>query len=332
MSPETQQTVDDLGTCVEANLGFLAPPESTWHPTDFLPSMGDGWQDALAGFRARCAGLSDDLLVVLCGNTITEEALPAYHSWLSNLEGGLDPTGVGEAPLCRWTRYWVADEQKHGSVLSRFLYLSGRVNMNEVESTVQSLIRNGFDASTGRDMHKGFVYTSLQEAATRIAHGNVAKLARKEGCDDLGRMLEAITADEARHETAYQRFVSRLLELDGDRCVVAMAGMVERGIVMPGRKMDEDAGTGSLFSVFSAIAQRLRVYTTRDYVEIIDRNLRRWNIFEKTFQGDEANRAQERLHAFLGRLKRLADRAERQSAIRSCAELRWLMPARLATA
>lgn len=104
----------------------------------------------------------------------------------------------------------MADEQKHGSVLSKFLYLLGRVNMKAFETTVHNLIRNGFDPSTNRCLTKGFVYTSFQEAATRIAHGNVAKLARKEG-ELLAKMLEAIAADEARHETAYTRFVGRLL-------------------------------------------------------------------------------------------------------------------------
>lgn len=328
MIPENREAVlQELRKTVETNLTFLAPPEGTWQPADFLPDSGEGWMDQMGSFRASCAGLSDDLVAVLCGNVVTEEALPSYHAWLSNLEGGLDPTGRGECSFGRWTRYWVADEQKHGSVLSKFLYLSGRVNMKAFETTVHNLIRNGFDPSTNRCLTKGFVYTSFQEAATRIAHGNVAKLARKEGCEPLAKMLEAIAADEARHETAYTRFVGRLLELDPEGTIVAMSTMLERGIEMPGRTMDDGTGDTKLFAMFSAAAQRLHVYTTRDYVDLVERNLRRWAIFEKRFTSEAGQRAQEAIAVLMKRLGKLADRAERQASAKSTRPFRWVATA-----
>jgi acyl-[acyl-carrier-protein] desaturase len=64
-------------------------------------------------------------------------------------------------------RQWTSEENRHGDLLNKYLYLSGRVNMREVEMTTQHLISDGFDIGTGRDP-KNFVYTSFQELATYV--------------------------------------------------------------------------------------------------------------------------------------------------------------------
>jgi hypothetical protein len=46
------------------------------------------------------------------------------------------------------------EENRHGDLLNKYLYLSGRVNMREVEMTTQHLINDGFDIGTGRDPYK----------------------------------------------------------------------------------------------------------------------------------------------------------------------------------
>jgi acyl-[acyl-carrier-protein] desaturase len=43
----------------------------------------------------------------------------------------------------KWIRQWTGEENRHG--LNKYLYLSGRVNMREVEMTTQHLINDGFD-------------------------------------------------------------------------------------------------------------------------------------------------------------------------------------------
>jgi acyl-[acyl-carrier-protein] desaturase len=42
---------------------------------------------------------------------------------------------------------WTGEENRHGDLLNKYLYLSGRVNMREVEIT-QHLINDGFDIGT----------------------------------------------------------------------------------------------------------------------------------------------------------------------------------------
>ena len=82
---------------------------------------------------------------MLVGDTITEEALPTYESWLLDLDGINQDPDNGWA---KWIRTWTAEENRHGDVLNKYLYLSGRVNMREVEISTQHLIADGFDIGT----------------------------------------------------------------------------------------------------------------------------------------------------------------------------------------
>ena len=119
-----------------------------------------------------------DFWITLIGDTITEEALPSYESWIMEIEGVDQENRNGWA---KWFRAWTAEENRHGDVLNKFLYLSGRVNMREVEISTHYLIADGFDIGTSHDPYKNFVYTSFQELATYISHDRVAKLARQMG-------------------------------------------------------------------------------------------------------------------------------------------------------
>jgi acyl-[acyl-carrier-protein] desaturase len=66
--------------------------------------------------------------VTLVGDTITEEALPTYESWLMVRKDNVERNGWS-----KWIRQWTSEENRHGDLLNKYLYLSGRVNMREVE-------------------------------------------------------------------------------------------------------------------------------------------------------------------------------------------------------
>jgi acyl-[acyl-carrier-protein] desaturase len=87
----------------------------------------------------------------------------------------------------KWIRQWTGEENRHGDLLNKYLYLSGRVNMREVEMTTQHLINDGFDIGTGRDPYKNFIYTSFQELATILTR--VAQL-KKYGDNKLYKMCK----------------------------------------------------------------------------------------------------------------------------------------------
>ena len=125
---------------------YLIPAEKIWQPTDFLPnSQSDSFITEVEEIREISKELHDDFWVVLVGDTITEEALPTYESWLLDLDGVCqDP----DNSWAKWVRTWTAEENRHGDVLNKYLYLSGRVNMREVEISTQHLIADGFDIGT----------------------------------------------------------------------------------------------------------------------------------------------------------------------------------------
>ena len=195
---------------------FLITPEKIWQPTDFLPnSQSEKFIEEVNEIRELSKEMDDDFWVVLVGDTITEEALPTYESWLLDVEGVSQHShNGGDNGWAKWIRAWTGEENRHGDVLNKYLYLSGRVNMREVEITTQHLISDGFDIGTARDPYKNFVYTSFQELATYISHNNVAKIARKNGHKLLAKMSKIIAGDEMRHHLAYTEFVRQIFQHD----------------------------------------------------------------------------------------------------------------------
>lgn len=108
-------------------------------------------------------------------------------SMLNTLDGTRDDTGASPSAWATWTRKWTAEENRHGDAMNKYLWLTGRVNMRAVEVTVQNLIGAGMDPGTENNPYLGFVYTSFQERATKVAHGNTARFAKEHGDDALSK-------------------------------------------------------------------------------------------------------------------------------------------------
>jgi len=286
---------------------FLITPEKIWQPTDFLPnSQKDTFINEVEEIRELSKELDDDFWVVLVGDTITEEALPTYESWLLDLDGVNQHPDNGWA---KWLRAWTAEENRHGDVLNKYLYLSGRVNMREVEITTQHLIADGFDIGTASDPYKNFVYTSFQELATYISHNNVAKIARKKGHKALAKMSKIIAGDEMRHHIAYTEFVKEIFKIDPSEMMLAFQHMMKHKIVMPAMHLRESfEAKGTLFDQFSIVAQRVGVYTGFDYVDIINKLNTAWEIDKVTGLTQEAEKARDWLLKLPNRMYRITER------------------------
>jgi len=286
---------------------FLIPAEKIWQPTDFLPnSQKDTFIDEITEIQELSKDLSDDFWVVLVGDTITEEALPTYESWL------LDIDGISQQPdngWAKWIRSWTAEENRHGDTLNKYLYLSGRVNMREVEITTQHLISDGFDIGTASDPYKNFIYTSFQELATYISHNNVAKIARKKGHKALAKMSKIIAGDEMRHHVAYTEFVRQIFAIDPSEMMLAFQHMMKHKIVMPALHLRESfCQKGSLFNDFSTVAQRVGVYTGFDYIDILRKINVAWEIEKITGLTVEAEKARDYLLKLPDRMYRITER------------------------
>lgn len=289
---------------------YLKPIEQNWQPSDFLPDFGDeNFISDVKLLQESCRELPYDYIAVLIGDTITEEALPTYESWLMDVVGIdqlNDPKGWAQ-----WVRSWTAEENRHGDLLNKYLYLSGRVNMRAMEVSTQYLINDGFDIGTGRDPYRNFIYTSFQELATNVSHRRTATLAKQFGNTQLSKICGVIASDEMRHAKAYKTFVSRILEVDASELILALEDMMRKKIVMPAHFLRETGvKMGDTFSHFSDAAQRLGVYTTNDYIDILESLLEEWRIENVRELNEKAEKARDYLLALPARLRRIADRTK----------------------
>lgn len=291
----------------ESITSFLKTVEDSWQPADFLPDASlESFFEEVKNLQERAKELSYDLLAVLIGDTITEEALPTYESWLFSIK---DMNTAEDSPWTKWNRAWTAEENRHGDLLNRYLYLSGRVNMREMEASTQYLIADGFDLQTGNDPYRSFVYTSYQETATNLSHRRVAQIAKREGDALLAKICGHIASDEARHAKVYKSFVSNIFEVDPNNMMLAFEDMMRKKIVMPAHYMRElGVEMGKTFGHFTDAAQRIGVYTARDYTNILEELIDDWKIASVTGLNEAGEKARDYLMALPDRLKRVADR------------------------
>lgn len=286
---------------------FLKSPETNWQPADLLPdSTKENFTASIKDLQLQCKELPYDYLAVLVGDIITEEALPTYESWLMDVDGidQLEPQGWS-----KWVRMWTAEENRHGDLLNKYIYLSGRVNMRQMEISTQHLISDGFDIGTAKDPYRNFVYTSFQELATNISHRRTATLAKNFGNDQLSKICGVIAADEARHAKAYKSFVSKIFEIDSSEMMLAFEDMMRKKIVMPAHFLRQSGEKiGAAFAPFSDAAQRLGVYTSVDYTQILDSLIKEWNIEGITGLNEKAEKARDYLMRLPQRFRNIADR------------------------
>lgn len=165
------------------------------------------------------------------------------------------------------------------------------------------------DPRTENSPYLGFIYTSFQERATFISHGNTARHAKERGDMKLAQICGIIAADEKRHETAYTKIVEKLFEIDPDATVLAFADMMRKKIAMPAHLM-YDGSDDNLFEHFSAVAQRLGVYTAKDYADILEFLVGRWKVEKLTGLSAEGKKAQDYVCGLPPRIRRLEERAQ----------------------
>lgn len=286
---------------------YLKSIDEMWQPADLLPdSSRDTFFSEIKELQQSAEGLSYDLVAVLIGDTITEEALPTYESWLSMVDGISRSEDGG---WMKWVRHWTAEENRHGDLLNKYLYLSGRVNMRMMEVSTQYLIADGFDIGTGHDPYRNFIYTSFQEMATNVSHRRVASLAKRDGDTLLSKMCGVIASDEARHAKAYKFFMSKIFDVDANEAMLAFEDMMRKKIVMPAHFLRE-LGTmiGQTFGHFTDAAQRLGVYTAVDYVDILRSLIEEWEIESRQDLNEAGEKARDYIMKLPDRLLRIAER------------------------
>jgi len=325
MKQEQFEVVESMNDFMEQDvMPLLLKTEEAWQAQDYLPDpRSDTFMEEVAELRKRAAPVDDELLVVLVGDMITEEALPTYMNMLNTLDATMDETGRDMTPWAQWTRAWTAEENRHGDLMNKFMWLTGKVDMKSIEFTIQNLISAGMDPGTDKNPYLGYIYTSFQERATRISHGNTAQLAAKCGDKEMARMCRMIAGDEARHEKAYKKITQELFRRDPDGTMLAFDFMMARQIVMPAHLMDDTLYGPQLFEDYALVAQKIGVYTAQDYADITKHLLEFWDIGSIKCTSPEAQEAQERLMGLGKRYDRLAGVAAKRMAKPQGRELKF---------
>jgi acyl-[acyl-carrier-protein] desaturase len=285
----------ELEPSLEGLLSNLKPVDDCWQPSDLLPVMGsETWRDEVESLRGEAARLTDEMIVVLAGNIVTEEALPSYLAAINrdHVGGAAGTSGTDSHAWARWSRQWTAEEKRHGDVTRTYLYLTGRANMKAVERTVQHLLRNGFDTNAEGDPYRGMGYAAFQEHATKRAWSQLGQLAGNVGAPLLRRICGVVAADEARHERVYVGLLREALRLDPVGALEALEATLCGGVIMPARSMT-DGRDSQLFSRFAGVVHRIGVFTLSDYAESLAQLIETLGLSSLAGLAGEAERARE---------------------------------------
>lgn len=305
---------------------LLRSTDQLWQPSDFLPDFtSESAAEDLAELQEEASRLPEDILNSLVGDTITEEALPTYAQWLASMKGVGQAGCTNGTPWAAWNRAWCAEENRHGDVLAAYLRLCGRVKMREVELTIHHLVYDGMDIQTGSDPYRFFVYTSFQELATLRSHRNIGRMAESAGAPRLAKMNRVIAGDEGWHAKAYRLFIQKFLEIDTDEAVLAIADMFRKKIIMPAMNLRESGGEkGIAFKRFEVLAQRAGVYTSRDYIEIMEFLIDAWELAQLTGLSTEAQDARDFVCALPGRYRKALERRRDTATDETPIRFNWM--------
>lgn len=273
-----------------------------WFPSELLAPPPDTDPDKyVKELRERAVGISMPARVALALNLLTEEGLPHFHRLLATYLGG-------DTFWSKWTNLWTAEEDRHGAVLHDYSRDS-RILENPVLERMQfEYLKAGFEPSWDADPYRVFVYTTLQERATQVSHANTGKVA---GVYEplIGEVLANVAKEEARHYTFYRTIFKEVLARDPNRGLVSAAEVMP-AIDMPGISMPH-------FREMADVVRRAGIYGPRDYLKIVEAQIKFWAIDTLDGLDEFGKQAQAKILAIPGRLERVADALETRSRAKS---------------
>ena len=221
MEPDTA-LLHELSPVAEALLERHLSNAKEWFPHELVPwSLG---RDFEAGeeWDAAEAPMDEAVRSALFVNLLTEDNLPHYFRTINGLFGIDDAWGA-------WSKRWTAEEGRHAIVIRDYLTVTRSVDPIALERGRMVQVSRG-EVPEPETVIDGLVYVTLQELATRIAHGNTGRLLEdRKGRDIMAR----VAGDENLHHVFYRDATAAALELDPSAVVMAIDRQV-RGFEMPG--------------------------------------------------------------------------------------------------
>ncbi len=112
------------------------------------------------------------------------------------------------------------------------------------------------------------------------------------------------------------------MDVDPEAGVLAFRAKLRGTIAMPGRRM-YDGHDPNLFDHFAVVFQRLGVYTTVTYADIIAHFVDTWDIAKRSLSG-KAAKAQDYICQQAERYRRLADMVAKDMVARPAVPFSWV--------
>lgn len=303
LNPETEtlakvEVLADLEPLVHELMESHEAKRILWFPSELLAPAPDTDPDHYVGqLRERARGISLPGRVALALNLLTEEGLPHFHRLLAAYLGS-------DSFWTRWTNLWTAEEDRHGAVLHDYARDSRILDNPVLERMQFEYLKAGFEPAWDKDPYRVFVYTTLQERATQVSHANTGKLAG-EYEPLIGVVLANVAKEEARHYAFYRSIFKAVLQRDPNRALESAAAVMP-SIDMPGVNMPH-------FRDMADVIRRAGIYGPRDYLTIVEEQIRFWAIEKLEGLNEAGKKAQERILGIPDRLRRVADAMETRS-------------------
>ena len=275
-----------------------------WYPSDLLEPEPDTCPDEFrTKLRTRAEGIPDHVRAALALNLLTEEGLPHFHRLLAVYLGD-------ESHWRNWNNLWTAEEDRHGQVLHDYVRDTRLFNQRKIEEMQFEYLRRGFHPEWDRDPYRVFAYTTVQERATQFSHSETGRIV-SEYEPRLGEVLSHVAKDEARHYAFYRSVFEEILKRDPDQALHS-ASFILPAIDMPGITIPG-------FKDLADVIRRSGIYGPRDYLRIVQEQIRYWKIESLQGLGELGRIAQEKILGIPARLKRVAEHMETRSKAKTFA-------------
>lgn len=292
------EVLRDLEPIVREMMEDHEAKRELWFPVDLIgPAEGESPEAHRAAMEKRASGIPDHARAALALNTLTEEGLPHFHRLLA--------IHLGEDSHWRlWNNLWTAEEDRHGQVLHDYARDTQLLSQRRFEEMQFEYLKAGFHPEWDRDPYRVFVYTTVQERATQHSHATTGRIVEKYD-PTLGSVLDRIAREEARHFAFYRSVFKEILERDPDQGLHS-ASFILPSIDMPGVTMPG-------FRELADVIRRSGIYGPRDYLRIVQEQVKYWKIETLTGLNELGRKAQEKILEIPDRLRRIADAMESRS-------------------
>jgi acyl-[acyl-carrier-protein] desaturase len=292
------EVLEDLEDTVRELMEIHERKRELWFPVDLVGPAPDECPDThLAALRARAEGIPDPARAALALNLLTEEGLPHFHRLLA--------VYLGDDSFWRsWNNLWTAEEDRHGQVLHDYARDTRLLQQRKLEEMQFEYLRAGFHPEWDRDPYRVFAYTTVQERATQFSHSETGKIVA-EYEPQLASILSQVAKEEARHYTFYRTVFGEILKRDPDQALYS-ASFILPAIDMPGVTMPG-------FRELADVIRRAGIYGPRDYLRIVQEQIRYWKIESLEGLNELGRKAQEKIMGIPARLKRIAEHMETRS-------------------